>query len=145
MANAAKIDIQGVQWELKDQNARDRITALEESLIPQSLEDVNIEMNVGFTATDAKMLFHYKVGKIHFARIELRNISGGQIGTSETTRFGIINIHPKKGTSFLLNDYENKAILRCQLDTDGSISIGESVGVVQGKNVCLGEIIFAEE
>ena len=31
MANAAKIDIQGVQWELKDQNARDRITALEEN------------------------------------------------------------------------------------------------------------------
>lgn len=29
MANAAKIDIQGVQWELKDQNARDRITTLE--------------------------------------------------------------------------------------------------------------------
>lgn len=29
MANATKIDIQGVQWELKDQEARNRITTLE--------------------------------------------------------------------------------------------------------------------
>lgn len=144
MADVKIVDIDGSQWNMKDQNARDRIAALEESLIPQSLEDVNIEMNVGFTATIARMSFHYKVGKIHFARVELRDISGGQIGTGETTKIGIVNIHPKKETSFLLNDYENGAILRCYLETDGTISIGESVGVVQGKNICLGEIIFAE-
>lgn len=32
MANVAKIDIQGVQWELKDQNARDKISVLETKL-----------------------------------------------------------------------------------------------------------------
>ncbi len=30
MADVTKIDIDGVQWDIKDQNARDRITALEE-------------------------------------------------------------------------------------------------------------------
>lgn len=144
MQDVKIIDIDNIQWNIKDQEARNRIAALEESLIPQNLEDINIEMNVGFTAAAARMSFHYKAGKIHFARVELRNISGGQIGTGETTKFGIINIHPKKETSFLLNDYENGAILRCYLETNGTISIGESVGVVQGKNICLGEIIFAE-
>lgn len=145
MANAKIVDIKGVQWELKDEVARNRIAELEKSLIPQALEDVNIEMNVGFTAITANLSFHYKVGKIHFARVELKNISGGEIGTSQTTKFGTINIHPKKETSFLLYDYENNAILRCRLDADGAMAIGESIGVVQGKNICLGEIIFAEE
>lgn len=40
MANATKIDIQGVQWELKDQNARDRITVLEED---NTTNKVNIQ------------------------------------------------------------------------------------------------------
>ena len=145
MADVKIVDIDGSQWNMKDQEARNRIAIIEESLIPQSLNDVDIELNVDFTATTANLSFHYKVGKIHFARVELRNISGGQIGTTQTTRIGIINIHPKKETSFILNDYENNAVVRCHLGPDGTISLGESVGVVQGKNTCLGEIIFAEE
>ena len=144
MAEVAKIDIDGVQWDIKDQVARDKIAALEESIAVQDLEDVNIEMNVGFTATTANMTFHYKVGKIHFMRVELKNISGGNIGTTQTNIIGVINLHPKKKTSFLLYDYENSSILRCQLAPDGTVGIGESKGVVQGNNVCYGELIFAE-
>ena len=144
MADVSKIDIDGVQWDIKDQNARDRIAELETNVIAQDLEDINIEMNVGFTATTANMSFHYKVGKIHFMRVELRNISGGNIGTTQTVRIGVTNIHPKKETSFILYDYENSAVLRCYLTPDGTINIGESKGVVQGNNICLGELIFAE-
>lgn len=144
MAEVAKIDIDGVQWDIKDQNARNKIATLEENLIAQDLEDINIEMNVGFTATTANMSFHYKVGKIHFMRVELRNISGGNIGTTQTVRIGVVNIHPKKETTFILYDYENSAILRCHLAPDGTIGIEESKGVVQGNNICLGELIFAE-
>ena len=145
MADVKTVDIDGSQWSMKDQVARDKIVTLEENNITQDLPDINIEMNVGFTATTANLTFHYKVGKIHFARVELRNISGGKIGTSQTNSFGVINIRPKKETSFMLYDYENNAILRCNLDTNGTVSAGESIGVVQGKNICLGEIIFAEE
>ena len=144
MADVKIVDIDNVQWNMKDQLARDKIATLEESLIPQNLEDVNINLNVGFTVTSARLLYHYKVGKIHFATVELRNISGGTIGTTTTSVIGTINITPKKETGFLLYDYENDAILRCYLDDNRSITIGESVGVVQGKNICIGELIFAE-
>lgn len=144
MADVKIVDIDGSQWNMKDQVTRDKIATLEESLIAQDAEDINIEMDVGFTATTANMKFHYKIGKIHFMRVELRNISGGNIGTTQTVRIGVINIFPKKETSFMLYDYENSAVLRCHLSSDGTISIGESKGVIQGKNVCLGELIFAE-
>ena len=144
MADVKIVDIDGSQWSMKDQVARDKIAELEKNVIAQDLEDINIEMNVGFTATIANMSFHYKVGKIHFMRVELRNISGGNIGTTQTVRIGVINIHPKKETSFILYDYENSAVLRCHLAPDGTVGIGESKGVVQGNNICLGELIFAE-
>ena len=145
MADAKIVNIKGVQWDLKDEVARNRITELEKSLITQNLEDINIEMNIGFTATTKNLSYHYKVGKIHFARVDIRNLSGDNIGTNRTARIGVINIRPKKTTYFILYDYENNAILRCELDNTGTISVGESIGVVQGKNICLGEIIFAEE
>lgn len=145
MADVKIVDIDNVQWNMKDQEARNRIATLEGSLITQDAEDINIDLNVDITATTARFIHHYKVGKIHFATIELKNISGGLIGTSQTTRIGTINIHPKKITNFIVYDYENNAILRCHLDPDKSIVIGESIGVVQGKNICYGELIFAEE
>ena len=145
MQDVKIVDIDNVQWNMKDQEARNKITTLEESLIAQDAEDINIELNVGFTATTANMTFHYKIGKIHFMRVELRNISGKNIGTTQTVSIGVINISPKKGTSFMLYDYENSVMLRCNLGPGGIISIGESKGVVQGNNACLGELIFAEE
>ena len=144
MADVSKIDIDGIQWDIKDQNARDRIAELEKSLIAQDLEDINIELKPNYTATTANMKFHYKVGKIHFMRVELRNISGGTIGATETNIIGNINIYPKNETSFLLLDYESNEILRCSVNVNGEVGIGESKGVIQGKNVCLGELIFAE-
>ena len=144
MADVKIVDIDGSQWNMKDQNARDRIAALEESLIAQDLADIEIDLSVDFTATSAKLAQHYKVGKIHFAKVEIRNISGGGIGTVETANIGKVSLTPKKETGFLLFDYQNSAILRCYIDKDSSIRIGESKGVVQGNNICYGELIFAE-
>ena len=145
MADVKTVDIDGSQWSMKDQVARDKIAALEESLIPQSLEDIEINLKQGYTANQAKITHHYKVGKIHFMFILLRNISGENIGTASTANIGKINIIPEKETSFILNDYTNNKILRCYLANDGTIAIGESEGVTQGNNSCLGELIFAED
>ena len=145
MADVSKIDIDGVQWELKDQNARDRITALEESLIPQDLADVEITMNEGYTSELAVLRSHYKIGKIHFAIMHINNIKGKDIGTSVTANIGHINIKPKKSTSCLLNDYRNNVVIRSSISNDGTITIDESVGLEQGNNTCLGELIFVEE
>ena len=145
MADAKIVNIKGVQWELKDEVARNRITTLEESLIPQDLEDINITMNEGYTSELAVLRSHYKIGKIHFAILQINNIKGKDIGTSITANIGHINIKPKKGTSCLLNDYRNNIVIRSSIANDGTITMDESVGLIQGNNTCLGELIFVEE
>lgn len=144
MADAKIVNIKGVQWDLKDEVARNKIIELENNLIAQDLGDIAINLKQGYTATERKITQHYKVGKIHFMNILLRDISGNYIGTESTAYIGSINIIPKKITSFLLNDYISNTILRCYIESDGGIAIGESKGVAQGNNVCLGELIFAE-
>ena len=144
MADVKTVDIDGSQWSMKDQVARDRIAALEENLVAQDLPDEEIDINVSFTVTEAKLAQHYKVGKIHFVKVEIRNISGKNIGTTETANIGKVSLIPKKETNFLLYDYINSVVLRCYIDIDSSIRIGESKGVVQGNNICFGELIFAE-
>ena len=145
MADVKIVDIDGSQWAMKDQNARDRIAELEKNASVQDINTENINIKQGYTVQSAIADFHYKVGKIHFINIRLQNIKGTYIGTSSTANFGSLNIHPKNITSFLLYDYINKAILRCYIDKDGSLCIGESLGVEQGNNDCFGELIFAEE
>ena len=49
MADVAKIDIDGVQWDIKDQNARDRIAELEKKVIvkiTKKINETNIKMNL---------------------------------------------------------------------------------------------------
>ena len=49
MADVTKIDIDGVQWDIKDQNARDRITVLEEKTtvkVTKKIDANNIKMNL---------------------------------------------------------------------------------------------------
>ena len=53
MANVAKIDIQGVQWELKDQEARNRIAALE--------TEVNTNIPERFIADENKINGIYRI------------------------------------------------------------------------------------
>ena len=139
------LDIDGSQWELQDVVARNQIVEIEKLLTPQDLNDIEITMNDGYTATMAVLRSHYKIGKIHFAIVQIENVRGKNIGTSLTADIGHINIRPKKTTSFLLNDYRNSIVVRASLANDGTVSMTESVGLIQGDSVSLGEIIFAEE
>lgn len=145
MADVSKIDIDGIQWDIKDQNARDRIAELEKNLVTQDLEDVKINLNSGYTASEANLIQHYKVGKIHFMDVRITDISGTNIGTDKTAHMGFINIHSKKRTNFLLFEYKSNKTMRCFIEPTGEIGIGESPGITQGNNYCIGELIFAEE
>ena len=145
MADVKIVDIDNVQWNMKDQLARDKIATLEEAVSVKDLQKVEIKMKSGYTTSTRDAYNHYSVGKIHFMTIRIDNLSGANIGTSVTANIASINLYPKKETTFILYDYMNKAILRCYLYTDGTIAVGESLGVVQGNNSCYGELIFAEE
>lgn len=144
MAEVKIIDIDGVQWEMKDQTARKKIVNLETIISSQGLEDITLNLNEGFKADLLLARYHYKAGKIHFVDFNIKNIRGYNLGTDQTAPVFLTNLRPIKQTSFILVDAFAPATLRCFLDTDGSISIGESKGLMNGNNNIYGELIFAE-
>lgn len=144
MAEVHIVDIDGEQWDIKDSPLTARVAALEEAVSTKDLQNIELNMKPDYTAVISTIYNHYSVGKIHFMSIRLQHLAGNNIGTSSTALFGSINIRPKKDTVFILYDYANNAILRCYINTNGEIAAGESIGVVPGNNIILGEIIFAE-
>ena len=145
MADVKIIDIDGEQWNIKDQDARKKVAIIEENISSQDLQDAQITMKNGYTCKTIQIDNHYKVGKIHFASIRIEDLSGNNIGTSDTAYIASTNLIPKKYTTFITRDYIAPATVRCFLGQDGTISIGESNGIKDGNNTILGEIIFAEE
>lgn len=144
MADVKIIDIDNEQWNMKDQEARNRIANLENLFITEDLPDVVIELKTGYTVMDIRGYAHYKIGKIHFVTFLMRELAGNAIGTGNTAKIATTNLRPKKETSFIMNDYKNKAMLRCYLDSDGTFAVAESMGSVSGSNTSYGELIFAE-
>lgn len=144
MQDVKIVDIDNVQWNIKDQEARNKIANLENLFIAEDLPDVVIELNTGYTAMDIQGYAHYKIGKIHFVTFLIRELAGNAIGTGNTAMVAKTNLRPKKETSFLMNDYKNKATLRCYINTDGTLAVAESMGSVSGSNTSYGELIFAE-
>ena len=144
MADVKIVDIDNEQWNMKDQEARNKIANLENLFIAEDLPDVVIELNTGYTAMEIKGYAHYKIGKIHFATFLIRELAGNAIGTGNTANIATTNLRPKKETSFIMNDYKNKATLRCYIDSNGTLAVAESVGSVSGSNTSYGELIFAE-
>ena len=144
MADVKIVDIDGEQWNIKDQDARSKITTLEEVVSTQKLQDLQITLENGYTCKSMGMDNHYKAGKIHFVQIRIEDLSGNGIGTTSTTKIAVLNITAIRQTGFILRDYRAPATARGFIDTDGSLWLGESNGIVQNDNVILGEIIFAE-
>ena len=144
MTEVKTIDIDGVQWSIKDETARNKITNLEENNTTKDLPDETINLEKGFEAESVTVAHHYSYGKIHFAIINIVNIKGPNIGTNEVAYIASSNIYPKKSTTFLMYDYKNNAIARGYIFADGKIALAESIGVAQGSNIIYGELIFAE-
>lgn len=144
MADASIIDIGGTQWNVKDKEARDRITTIEDILTVKDLPNLIINRNPDYSWSSLEIYNHYSFGKIHFIYIRLQNVRGSDIGSTYSARIGLLNIKPKKETSFMMFDYVNGRTMRCYLDVEGYFTIGESNGVSSGNNICFGELIFAE-
>lgn len=144
MSDVKIIDISNEQWNIKDQDARTRITTLEENVSTQDLQDAQITMKNGYTCKSIQIFNHYKVGKIHFALVRIEDLSGDGVGTTGTIYIATTDLIPKKYTSFIAREYRAAATARLSLEQDGSLSIGESNGINNGNNVIVGELIFAE-
>lgn len=144
MADASIIDIGGVQWNVKDKEARDRITVIEDFITTKVLPNPTIQRHPDSSWTSFQLYNHYSFGKIHFIYIRLQNVRNTNIGSTTSAVLGNLNIKPVKDTSFMLFDYVNGRTMRCYFDVNGYFTIGESNGVSSGNNVCFGELIFAE-
>lgn len=145
MADVKIVDIDGSQWSMKDQVARDKIAALEENNSTKSILDININLNEGYSAEKAILSSHYKIGKIHFTTMVIQNLNGKNIGTTSTATIGKIPINLFNTTQSLLFNAYNSVVARCYILKDGSIAIAESTGINAGNNYIVGELIFAEE
>lgn len=144
MAEVHIIDINGEQWDVKDLSLTERVANIEEELSVKSGSDVSINMKQGYTTSSNSFSNHYSISKIHFLGIYMKNLAGTNIGTISSAAIGVLDLRPKKTTTFFLYDYLNSAVARCYLNTDGTFVIGESKGVVSGSNTLVGELIFAE-
>ena len=144
MADVKIIDIDGEQWNIKDQDAREKVATIEENISTQDLQSAQITMKDGYTCRAIRIDNHYKVGKIHFAVVSIDNLSGKYVGTDGTIQIAYTNLIPKKYTNFILRDAVSSATVRCALEIDGSIYISESNGIKNDINILRGEIIFAE-
>ena len=144
MAEVKTIDIDGVQWSIKDQTARDKITDIEKNISTEDLPDVQVTLENGYTCRSITMQNHYKAGKIHFTEIVINDISGDNVGTLTTIKIAKSNLIAKKTTSFILRDYIAPITVRGSIDQNGYIYLEETNGINQGNNAIRGEIIFAE-
>lgn len=144
MADASIIDIGGVQWNVKDKEARDRITVIEDLVTTKALQNPTITRSAGTSWSAFNIQSHYSFGKIHFIYIRLQNVSNGNIGTTSSVSVCKFDILPIRDTSFMLYDYESGRDMRCYLQANGEMFIGESKGISSGRNVCFGQLIFAE-
>lgn len=144
MAEVKTIDIDGVQWSIKDQTARDKITDIEKNISTQDLPDAKLDIDKDCNVLYIEAGNHYKIGKIHFIQIHITNITSLNIGTNITVRVASSELIPKKYTSFILVDNKAPATARGFLSPDGSIYLGETVGIQSGNNDMYGELIFAE-
>ena len=144
MADVKIFDIDGEQWNIKDQDTRDRIAILEDSLSTKDLPDAQIIMVDGYTCSSIKITECYKVGKIIFSYLRIENLSGKGVGGTSDITIADTNFIPKKYTSFIARDYIAPATVKCYLKDNGELCLGESNGVKDGYNVICGELIFAE-
>ena len=144
MADVKIIDIDGEQWDIKDQDAREKVAIIEKDISTQGLQDGQITLENGYTCRSIKIINHYKVGKIHFAMLRIQDLSGEGIGSTENTKIASTNLKSKVETSFILRDYIAPATARGVIAANGDMYLGESNGIKNGYNVMLGEIIFGE-
>ena len=138
------LEIDGIQWNIQDSGARNKIAVIEDLLTTKVLPNPTITRSPGVSWTSFNIQNHYRFGKIHFIYIRLQNVSNNYIGSKNSVSVCKFDIMPVKETSFMLFDYVNGRTMRCYFQENGTFTIGESNGVSSGNNVCFGELIFAE-
>ena len=134
MADVKIVDIDGSQWNMKDQVARDKITEIEQLLKTEVVNNIPINLNSGNNADEARITSIQKFGKMYIGLIILENINANNIGTINRADIGTVNINVLNSTYSLGFDYKSGKTVRIRVNPDKNITIEESSGITNGNN-----------
>src|SRR5574344_1933683 len=144
MADVKIVDIDNVQWNMKDQEARNKITEIEQLLKTETVNDIPINLNSGNSANEARVTSIQKYGKIYIGLIIIENLTANNIGTLNRANVGTVNINVLNNTYSLGFDYHSGKIVRIRVDPEKNITFEESAGVSNGINGIRAQITWSE-
>lgn len=145
MADVKIVDIDGSQWNMKDQVARDKITEIEQLLKPETVTDIPIVLNSGNSADEARITSIQKFGKVYVGLIILENINASNIGTLNRANVGTVNMNVLSNTYSIGFDYKSGKTVRIRVGPDKNITIEESSGITNGNNGIRASITWIEQ
>ena len=145
MADVKIVDIDNVQWNMKDQEARNKVAALEESLSIKDVNEIAITLKEGYKATEAAILSISKYGKLNIGVLAITNLTGNNIGTTITTPIGSINRNIRNNVSAVFIEYISQKPVRISIQKDGTVIMSESGGITQDSNAIRGQLIWLDE
>ena len=138
------LDIDGTQWEIKDEVARNEIVTMKQSLEIETIANIPIVLNSGYAATVAEIQTIQKYGKLYKGLLYIDDISGENVGTTSSIIIGKIKRNVLGGNYALGLEYLTGNIARFLLAADGSVYIAESIGINNGNNRIRAPIIWFE-
>ena len=138
------IDIDNVQWNMKDQEARNRIAEMEQLLKIENVNDIQIILNGGNSANEARITSIQKFGKIYIGLIIIENLIADNIGTLNRVNVGTVNINVLNNAYSIGFDYHSGKTVRIRVSPEKIFSIEESSGVSSGSNGIRAQITWIE-
>ena len=144
MADVKIVDIDGSQWSMKDQVARNKITEIEQLLKTEIIDNIPIVLNSGNRADEVRITSIQKFGKIYVGLIIIENINANNVGTINRVNIGTVNINVLNSTYSLGFDYKSGKTVRIRINPDKSITLEESSGVSNGNNGIRAPITWIE-
>ena len=144
MADVKIVDIDGSQWNIKDQEARNKIAEIEQLLKTEVIDNIPINLNSGNSADETRITSIQKFGKMYVGLIIIENINASNVGTINRVNVGTVNINTLNSTYALGFDYKSGKTVRIRINPDKSITIEESSGVPNGNNGIRAPITWIE-
>lgn len=144
MEDVKTIDINGVQWSIKDQKARDEIVSINTQFTPKRLDNIPISIKSGYSATGSEIRNIVQYGKLYAGLIRLSGVKGDYIGSATSAQYGKVNIKPVSIFSAVGLDYVAGRPVRIEIDQDGNFIIAESTGVTNGSNIIFIQVFWIE-
>lgn len=144
MADVKIVDIDNEQWNIKDQEARNRIAEIEQLLKTETVGEILINLNSGNSANEARITSIQKYGKIYIGLIVIENLNANNIGTLSRVNVGKVNINVLNDTYSLGFDYHSGKTVRIRVDPEKNFYIEESNGISNGNNGIRAQITWIE-